>query len=184
MTWKGIIGRSFTQESFDRYLHTLTFEKWRASFIVLHNTANPSLKDRPNGFNEQHIKNLEVFYRDEQHWKAGPHIFVDDKQIWVFTPLTVSGTHSPSWNKLSIGIEMLGDYSIESFSEGRGLKVRKNTVAAIASLSAVLGIDPETMKLHKEDKLTTHDCPGKNVIKSEVIKEVSELIVFRHGNGH
>jgi len=184
MSWKGIVGRSFSPESFDSYLHTLSWNSWRPSFIVLHNTGNPSLHDRPNGFNEQHIKNLEVFYRDEQHWKAGPHIFVDDKQIWIFTPLTVSGTHSPSWNKLSIGVEMLGDYSTEPFDQGRGLEVRKNTVAAIASLSAVLGIDPETMKLHKEDKLTTHDCPGKNVIKSEIIKEVSELIVLRHGNGH
>lgn len=184
MTWKGIIGQSFTPESFDSYLHGLIWSAWRPSFVVLHNTANPSLEQRPKGLTLQHIKNLEVFYRDEQHWKGGPHIFTDDRQIWVFTPLTVSGTHSPSWNKLALAVEMLGDYSKESFSEGRGLKVRQNTVAAIASISAVLGIDPDTMKLHKEDKRTTHDCPGKNVIKSEVIEEVEDLMALRHGGGH
>lgn len=184
MAWKEIIGKSFTPEEFDKYLHTLSWNAWRPSFIVLHNTAIPSLEDRPNGFTLQHIKNLEIFYRDTQHWKAGPHLFVDDTRIWVFTPLTVSGTHSPSWNKIALGIEMLGDYSKESFSEGRGLQVRKNTVSAIASLSAVLGIDPDTLKLHKEDKLTSHDCPGKNVIKAEVISEVKDLIGSRHGGGH
>jgi N-acetylmuramoyl-L-alanine amidase CwlA len=184
MAWKGVIGRSFSPESFDNYLHTLTWNAWRPSFLVLHNTAVPSLAQRPKGFTDQHIKNLEVFYRDQHKWKSGPHIFVDDQKIWVFTPLTVSGTHSPSWNKLSIGIEMLGDYSKESFSEGRGLSVRKNTVAAIASLCAVLGIDPETIKLHKEDKLTTHNCPGVNVKKSEIIAEVEQLMAVRHGGDH
>jgi hypothetical protein len=184
MSWKGIIGRLFTPETFDNYLHTLIWNTWRPSFVVLHNTAIPTLEQRPNGLTKQHIDSLEVYYRDSQKWKAGPHIFCDDTQIWVFTPLTVSGTHSPSWNKLSIGIEMLGDYSKESFTEGRGLAVRKNAVAAIASISAVLGIDPHTMKLHKEDKLTTHKCPGDKVIKSSVIDEVIDLIGSRHGGGH
>lgn len=184
MAWKGIIGQAFTADSFDQYLHGLVWNAWRPSFVVLHNTAAPSLEQRPNGLTIKHIQNLETYYRDEKHWKSAPHIFVDDRQIWVFTPLVVSGTHSPSWNKLALGVEMLGDYSKESFSEGRGLKVRQNTVAAIASISAVLGIDPETMKLHKEDKRTTHNCPGDNVIKSEVISEVEDLMALRHGGGH
>lgn len=184
MAWKGIVNRAFNPEEFDRYLHTLSWTQWRPNFIVLHNTAVPNLQQRPNGLTEQHLKNLEIYYRDSQHWRSGPHLFITDLAIHVFTPLTVSGTHSPSWNKLSIGIEMLGDYSIESFIEGRGLKVRQNTVAAIASLSAVLGIDPDTMKLHKEDKRTTHNCPGRFVIKSEVIEEVKELMAMRHGGDH
>jgi hypothetical protein len=109
---------------------------------------------------------------------------VDDRQIWVFTPLTVSGVHSPSWNKIALGVEMLGDYEKKSFDSGRGLKVQKNAVAAIATLSAVLGLDPDTMQLHKEDPATTHDCPGKKVDKSEFIHEVKKLIVKRHGGEH
>lgn len=183
--WKGIVGQSFTPDAFDSYCHTLKWEKWRPNFIVLHNTWLPSLAQRPNGFTKQHMLNLEVFFRDTQKWSAGPHLFIDDKAIWVFTPLTVSGVHSPSWNKLAIGIEMLGDYEKEPFVSGRGAQVRSNTVAAIATLSAVLGIDPATMKLHREDVATSHKtCPGKNVVKALVIASVRELMAERHFGEH
>jgi len=184
MAWKGIVGKSFSPADFDSYCHTLQWTAWRPSFIVLHNTAIPSLAQRPNGLNQSHIKGLEEFYRDTQKWSAGPHLFVDDKQIWVFTPLTVSGVHSPSWNKVALGIEMLGDFEKEPFDSGRGAEVRKNAVSAIATLSAILGLDPNTMRIHREDPLTTHACPGKNVRKLEVIQEVNDTIIQRHAGEH
>ena len=182
--WKGIVGNTFDVDSFDTYCHTLTWSAWRPSFIVLHNTAIPSLSQRPKGFSKNQINGLQSYYRDNQKWKAGPHLFIDDRQIWVFTPLTVSGTHSPSWNKVALGIEMLGDYEKEAFDSGRGLAVRKNAIAAIATLSAVLGLDPHTLRLHREDPLTTHACPGKNVRKLEVIQEVMDMLVLRHAGEH
>ena len=182
--WKGIVGESFSPESFDAYCQSLKWDAWRPSFVVLHNTAMPSLAQRPNGLTRQHIANLEAFYRDTQGWRAGPHLFIDDRQIWVFTPLTVSGTHSPSWNTLALGAEMLGDFAAEAFDSGRGLAVRKNTVAALATLHAVLGIDTQTLRLHKEDPKTTHACPGKNVRKSEVVQEIADLMAARHGGDH
>ena len=182
--WKGIIGKSFTAEEFDSYCHTLQWTAWRPSFLVVHNTGAPSLAQRPKGFTKQHMLNFEAFYRDQQKWKAGPHLFVDDKKIWVFTPLTVSGTHSPSWNKVSLGLEMLGDYERESFSNGRGLRVRENTVAALATLCAILGFDPATTRVHREDPLTTHACPGKNARKLELIQDVQDLMVKRHAGEH
>ena len=182
--WKGIVGLNYTPDEFDSYCHALTWAAWRPSFIVLHNTAAPSLAQRPNGLTKQHILNLEKYYRDEQGWSAGPHLFVDDKQIWVFTPLTVSGVHSPSWNKVALGVEMLGDYDKDDFDSGRGLKVQQNTVAAFATLCAVLGLDPDTTRLHKEDPLTTHACPGKNVSKPKFIQAVKDLLAERHGGEH
>ncbi len=183
-TWKGIVNKNFNAAQFDDYCHKLQWTAWRPSFIVLHNTAIPSLAQRPSGLSGQHIKNLEVFYRDTQKWKAGPHLFIDDKKIWVFTPLTVSGTHSPSWNKVALGIEMLGDYERESFDSGRGLRVRTNTISALATLSAILGLDPQTIRIHREDPLTTHACPGKNVRKLEIIQQVQDLMVSRHAGEH
>ncbi|WP_394781375.1 N-acetylmuramoyl-L-alanine amidase [Undibacterium sp.] len=182
--WKGIVGKSCTPDEFDAYCQTLHWTAWRPSFIVLHNTGSPSLAQRPAGLSKEHILNLESYYRDDQKWSAGPHLFIDDKQIWLFTPLTVSGVHSPSFNTVAIGIEMLGDYDTEKFDSGRGLAVRKNTVSAIASLSAVLGLDSSTMKLHKEDPKTTHACPGKNVRKLEIIQEVQDMIEHRHSGAH
>lgn len=184
MNWKPTVGLGFSESEFDAYCHSLQWTAWRPSFIVLHNTAVPSLSQRPNGFTAQHMQNFVSFYRDTQKWSAGPHLFIDDKKIWVFTPLTVSGVHSPSWNKLALGIEMLGNYEVESFTTGRGLAVRKNAVAAMASLCATLGLDPHGIKLHREDPKTTHACPGKNVVKSAVIEEVENLIATRHLGEH
>ena len=164
--------------------HALHWTQWRPSFIVLHNTASPSLAQRPDGLTQQHIKNLEGFYRDTQKWSAGPHLFIDDRQIWVFTPLTVSGTHSPSFNKVALGIEMLGNFAAESFLTDRGNQVRQNAIAAVATLCAVLGLDPDTLKLHKEDTKTTHDCPGKNVDKAKFIADVKALMAERHSGDH
>ncbi|MGN6343270.1 MAG: N-acetylmuramoyl-L-alanine amidase [Ginsengibacter sp.] len=182
--WKGIVGKSFSKDAFRDYCSQLHWDSWRPSFIVLHNTAVPSLSERPNGLTFQNIKNLEIFYRDTRKWSAGPHLFIDDKQIWVFTPLTVSGVHSPSWNSIALGIEMLGDYSRESFSQGRGLKVRQNAVAAMNVLYSVLGIDPHTMKLHREDPLTTHACPGNAVRKLEIIQDVQDVLIANNAGEH
>lgn len=182
--WKGIIGQSFNPDTFSAYCNQLQWTSWRPSFIVLHNTAVPTLAQRPNGLTLQHIKGLEVFYRDTQKWSAGPHLFIDDKQIWVFTPLTVSGVHSPSWNSSSLGIEMLGDYLKESFTTGRGLKVRQMATAAMTTLNSVLGIDPHTMKLHREDPLTTHACPGAAVRKLEIMQEVNDSLIALHAGEH
>lgn len=183
--WKPIVGRSFTPDTFDAYCHGLAWTAWRPSFVALHNTATPNLAQRPNGFTRQHIDNLVGYYRDQQRWKAGPHLFIDDRQIWVFTPLTVSGRHSPSWNKTALGVEMLGNYASDPFNEGRGKGVRDNAVAALATLHAVLGLDPATLRLHKEDPATTHrGCPGANVVKDEVIAEIRALIATRHAGDH
>jgi hypothetical protein len=182
--WKGIVGTGFTAAAFDTYCHTLQWTAWRPSFLVVHNTGAPSLAQRPKGFTKQHMLNFQQFYRDQQKWKSGPHLFVDDKKIWVFTPLIVSGTHSPSWNKVSLGVEMLGNYDKEPFNSGRGLRVHENTVAALATLCAILGFDPATTRLHREDPLTTHACPGKNARKLGIIQDVQDLMVKRHAGEH
>ena len=179
--WKPIVGLSFDAPGFDVYSKGLSWTSWRPSFIALHNTAIPSLAQRPNGLERKHIQNLVGYYRDTQKWSAGPHLFIDDRQIWVFTPLTTTGRHSPGFNSKAIGVEMLGNYATESFSSGRGAAVRKNTVCAIASLCGALGLDPDTLRLHKEDPETDHDCPGKKVSKAEMIREVKAALANHYG---
>lgn len=161
MAWKGIVAKPFSAEDFKTYVAGLRWDAWKPQFLVLHNTATPSLAQRPAGLTLQHIRNLEAYYRDTMRWSAGPHLFIDDKQIWVFTPLTTSGVHSPSWNAVAIGIEMLGDYARESFTSGRGLAVRQNAVAAMAALNNALGFKADAFRFHVEDTRSDHDCPGK-----------------------
>jgi N-acetylmuramoyl-L-alanine amidase CwlA len=174
LAWKGIVGKAVSPEEFRQHVDGLSWGAWRPAFITLHNTAIPSLAQRPHGFTEQHIRNLEGFYRGKG-WSAGPHLFIDDKQIWLFTPLTTPGVHSPSWNRTAIGIEMLGDYAKESFSAGRGLLVRRNTVAAMAALSKKLGFKPDGWKFHVQDTASDHDCPGKLArdCRADLVKEIA-----------
>lgn len=179
MAWKEIVGQKFSPDAFDAYVREIKWKTWKPSAIVLHNTAIPSLAQRPQGLTAMHIRSLAVYYRDVQKWSAGPHLFIDDFGIWVFTPLTTAGIHSPSWNKTALGVEMLGNYETESFTSGRGAKVRHNTVCAVATLCDVLSIQSSSLRLHKEDPKTDHDCPGKNVDKAAFIQSVHDLIIAR-----
>jgi hypothetical protein len=174
--WLGIVGKSFTADGFDAYCRDLRWDCWRPSFIVLHHTESLSLARCPKGITRNRILQMESYYRDILQWKSGPHLFVDDRQIWVFTPLNVSGTHSPSWNRISLGVAMLGNYDKEFFHTGRGLEVRKNTVSALASLCAALEIDCRTLLLHREDPSTKNSCPGRNVQSSCLAQEVRNLM--------
>lgn len=178
--WRGIVGTSFTPVEFNAYCRALRWDSWRPSFIVLHDTESLSLAQCPNGLTKDHIFKLESYYRDKLGWRAGPHVLVDDRQIWVFTPLNVAGAHSPSWNNISLGVAMLGDYDKESFHTGRGWDVRNNTASAIATLCTILEIECNNLLLHREDPSATDVCPGKNVQSLHVIREIQKVIACGH----
>src|SRR5689334_23101839 len=179
--WKGIIGQGFTAAQFPEYVAGTQFGVWRPQFVVLHNTFIPKLSEWHSVPGAQRMKALEHFYRDIQQWSAGPHLFVADDLIWAFTPLNVSGVHSPSWNAISWGVELVGDYSVEDLSPG----VQANAASALAALHALAGIDPGTLKLHREDPNTTHkNCPGTKVVKNDVISFVVAALADRFPGEH
>lgn len=180
--WKGIVGRSFTPDTFGPYVASLKFGAWRPKFIVVHNTSAPTLKQwhGPTPA-KQRIKNLESYYRDQQHWSAGPHLFIADDLIWAFTPMTTPGVHSPSWNAVSLGFEVVGEYESEPFAGG----VKTNTIAALGIVHAALGLDPSLMRFHKEDPATSHkSCPGKHIIKPDLLFAVRTFIHAQHAGDH
>jgi hypothetical protein len=196
MTWRGIVGRSFSPDEFERYIETLKFGVWRPRFVVVHNTSAPDIKTwndwqiraRPVT-DEQWAQNLVGFYRDTQHWSAGPHLFVTPRGILVFSPLTGPGTHSPSWNSVSWGVETVGEFEREPFNGS----IKANLIAALAILHAAAGLQltpysrgVRGLHFHREDPLTTHkSCPGKNMVKTDLIKAVQAEILRRHpGGGH
>ncbi len=181
MVWKGIVGMHFTPSEFERYVGRLVFSRWRPQFVVVHNTGAPTLAQRPHGLTEQHIQNLVSYYRDTMKWSAGPHVFVDQNGMWVFTPLTTPGVHSPSWNAVTWGVETLGDYETEHYAD----PIRANLVACLASLHAAAGLDSHTLRFHREDPLTTHrDCPGRGIDKADLIAAVHGAIAARHPGEH
>ena len=182
--WKGIVNRSFTPNDFVTYVAGLQFGAWRPQFVVVHNTASPTLAQWHTAPGETRMRNLESFYRDKQQWSAGPHLFVADDLIWAFTPLTTSGVHSPSWNSIAWGMEMVGDYETEAFTSGPGARVRANAISALATLHGSAGLDPQTIRFHYEDPKTTHKCPGKNVVKGELIAAVVDELHRRQSGDH
>src|SRR5438874_2965524 len=145
--WKGIVGKGFTKEDFSSYVQNVQLDNWRPQFVVLHNTYIPKLSDWHKVPGLQRMQNLQSYYRDTQRWSGGPHLFVADDLIWVFTPLDTAGVHSPSWNAISWGVELVGDYS----SEPLNASVQANAASALADLHALAGLDPNTLRLHKED---------------------------------
>lgn len=169
-----IIKRRFTPAQFADYVEGLKLTDFKPSFCVLHNTAVPSLAQRPIGFTADQMESLRTYYSG-LGWRGSPHCFVDDTEagIWVLNPLDKRGTHSPSWNGTSWGIEMLGNYETESFTTGRGAKVRDNAVAAIALLNRKIGVSASTMRIHREDPATDHACPGKKVVKADFVARVA-----------
>lgn len=178
MAWKMIVGKNFTPEQFRKYVAGLIWGTWRPEFITLHHTAVPSLAQRPNGFNNASMSGLERYYRDEMGWSAAPHLFVDDQPagIWVFTPLTTTGVHAKSFNAHSLGLEMLGNFDVEAFNSGRGVRVRDNAVAAIAILTEALGLDPDNLVGHRDEPSTTKTCPGKLVDLEVFIRAVKNYL--------
>lgn len=169
----------FAPDEFNAYVEKLEWTKWKPSYIVLHNTAEPNLAQWTHfGIGKtagsQRIRNLDRYYRVEEGWHSGPHIFVAPDYIWVACDLTAEGVHASCYNRTSIGVEMVGDYSIEPFDSGDGAKVRDNAVACLAALHRALKISPETLHFHRQCVRDHHDCPGKNVSRPDMISRVKD----------
>jgi hypothetical protein len=178
--WKGIVGQGFTSDAFTTYVGGLSFTNWRPSFVVLHNTGAPTFGQWHDVPGDQRMLNLQAYYRDTMNWSGGPHLFIADDLIWAFTPLTVPGVHSPSWNNVSWGVELVGDYSTEDLSPS----LRANAISALATLHGVLGLDPSTLKLHREDPLTTHLCPGSGISKADFITNITASLMQTYPGEH
>lgn len=176
-----LILKSFSIEEFKKYTDDLQFNGWTPNFIVVHNTSSPTQKlykswhDRPNWTNEQWLKNLASYYAG-MGWTGTPHLFVGYDKINVLNDLTIHGTHTPSWNKFTWGVETVAEFNNETFENG----VRDNLIAALGILHSRIGLNPADFKLgvrglhfHKEDVGTTHkECPGKNLNKATLVNAV------------
>lgn len=176
-----IVGRGFTLPELALHLAALPRTGWSPRFVVVHNTAPPDLRMYAQWVagkkwtGEQWMINLSHFYAGKG-WSGGPHLFVTPDKIWALTPLSVPGVHSPSWNRVSAGVETVGDFETDPFDG----EIRTNLVGTLALLHAHFDMDPADFRLgqhglhlHREDPLTTHrTCPGRHVVKSELVEEV------------
>jgi hypothetical protein len=158
------IGQALTGQEFIAYVASYDFGSVPPSFVVIHNTYKPDASWAPIGTsqatwwdrNEVGLSSEEIkakrkpqldsimrYYRDVKDWPTGPHLFIDEKWIWLFTPMYDVGTHAASGNSYrdsagklhySIGIETVG------YFERRGwpLSMQKLLQIAVQSLQSEL----------------------------------------------
>lgn len=184
-----IVGRGLTVPELRSYLTTLPTGTWSPRFVVVHNTSAPDLRlytqdwlHRKNWTGEQWMRNLRDYYTGKG-WPGGPHLFVAPDKIWLLNPLWKPGVHSPSWNKISWGVETVGEFEREPFDGA----IRANLVGALAELHRHADLDPADYRLgvrglhfHKEDSATTHrTCPGRNMVKADLVQDV---VAAMHGD--
>lgn len=169
-----ILGKAYRPDEFAAYLQTLKWSAWKPSLVVIHHCAAPSLAQRPHGFLDQHMRNLQDFY-ESKGWSAGPHLFTDDDQVWTFSPMTARGVHAVSFNSTGIGIEMLGDFDTEEPWSGRGLQVLTTTCLATKAILARLNLTPAAIRFHRDDPRTTKTCPGKRITKEAFLSHLSKV---------
>jgi hypothetical protein len=183
MVWTPIDGRALSVDEFKAHVEGLNLSSWKPIGVVWHNTAAPTLVQWKKYTRQHWMESLASYYKG-LGWSAGPHMFIDDEKINLFTPLTHRGVHSPSFNAQYIGIEHVGDYAVEDDDSGPGLNVKNNGIAATAILCAHFGIPADTahIKLHKQDPRTTHDCPGKDMA-DDYYKSVQAVVEYMGTGG-
>ena len=157
-----LVGQVWDKDSFYRWAKTQNVS-W-AKGITMHHTASPSLAQRPHGLKIEHIHNLQHYYQNELGWSAGPHLFIDEDQIWGMSSLERPGTHAKSFNNTRIGIEVLGNYDgLESPTAGRGLECWTTSAFAVRALLDVMGFNVYDVNGHRDDPKTSKTCPGSGV---------------------
>lgn len=182
--WANFTGKAFSREEFTARLAGMKWTDWHPVGITLHNTAGPTLAQwvESGPAHDARIRNLQSYY-EGMGWHAGPHWFISRNWINEFSSPLYPGVHSRCWNATRFGIEMVGDYNAEAFNSGDGALVRDNAIFVVASLNLKFGWKAENIVFHKECLQDNHDCPGKNVVKADVIRRVNEMMQALAGGG-
>lgn len=177
-------GRILTIDQIGPHLQGMEFNgSFQPKFPVEHNSSVPDVPTwqkwvaagKPTM--EQWLKNLAAYYAG-LGWNSMPHAFVlPDGRVGLGAPFNIKGTHTPSWNSISIGVEHLAEFDRDAFA---GTLLEKASVALTGELCKRLNWMPDNFvlgvrgtHLHKEDRATTHrDCPGKNFDKARFVQMV------------
>ncbi|HJZ47998.1 MAG TPA: N-acetylmuramoyl-L-alanine amidase [Roseiflexaceae bacterium] len=139
------IGKGLTADEFSSYVQSYNFGTIPPDYVVLHHTANPctlaasypagrAWDGGEDGMSAEQVYqkrqrgllNMREFYRINQQWDRGPHLYIDDRYIWLFTPMYEVGIHAKEGNSYhdangqlhySIGIEVIGYYEHTTWPE-------------------------------------------------------------------
>lgn len=160
-----IINKRLTLQEFQDYVKGYYFGSLPANKLVIHHTWRPT---RESWQGERSIAGLKSYY-EGKGWKVGPHLFIADDGIWLFTPMQKDGIHAGSLNPRSVGIEVVGDYNTEKWSG----QTKNNAIGAIKILMERLGLTENDLFFHRD--VSPKSCPGWAITKEWLFKELSEF---------
>lgn len=160
-----IINRKLDLHEFRDYIATYNFGTLPANKLVVHHTWRPT-KDKWGGAHS--IQGLKRYY-EGKGWPAGPHLFIAEDGIWLFTPMRKDGIHASELNSRSIGIEVVGDYDNEKWSG----KTKESTLGAIKLLMKQLGVTSDSIYFHRD--VSSKTCPGTAITKEWLFEELTNF---------
>jgi hypothetical protein len=177
-----IDGRVMTGDEFAVFVETKSFGPLPPDCIFLHHTWRPTREQWKGKQTLLAIKrNYEGYTwtdsqgRVHQGWTAGPHLFIADDGIWLFTDLARDGIGVKGHNRGSLHVEMVGNYD-ERLPDGPTLT---HTVAALGALFNRLELDPQDLLFHRDTSYKS--CPGTMVTKEWIIPQIEDWIARYRG---
>ncbi|MBN2087527.1 N-acetylmuramoyl-L-alanine amidase [Candidatus Peregrinibacteria bacterium] len=160
-----IINRRLTIHEFRNYVRDYFFGTHPANKLVIHHTWRPT-KSQWQG--QTSINGLRAYYEGKT-WPAGPHIFVAEDGIWLFSPMNKDGIHAGTLNARSIGIEIVGDYDNEIWSG----QTKENALGVIQVLMEKLNLNASNIAFHRD--VSPKTCPGSAITKEWLFNELSNF---------
>ena len=170
-----IEGKNLTLDEFRRYARNYDFGRIKPSWLVIHHTWSPT-KAQWRGATS--VAGLKSYY-ESKGWSAGPHLFIAEDGVWLFTPMSKVGIHAGEGNAkylfgmlkgYSIGIEVVGDYDAEKWTG----ETYKNAIGVINVLMEVLGIKNEDIFFHRDYPSAKKSCPGWAITKEWLGAELAK----------
>lgn len=198
------LGQGLTADEFTAYVESYDFGTIPPDYVVLHHTANPCTQHaqypggsawdaNEGGLNDEQIKArrlgkltaIKEFYRTNPSyfWDRGPHLFIDDRWIWLFTPMRHVGIHAAEGNSFtrggqlhySIGIEVVGYYEHVQWPES----VQRLVGHAVAVLKRRLGTfelryQPFAGGVSSHRDYNKPQCPGAAITEDFYIRVLND----------
>jgi len=173
------IGRALTVAEFAAFLPFYDFGLALPSWLVLHHTAVPTVEQwtaGESGMAAEQIKTkrlnrlagIKEYYWKVKQWDRGPHIFSDERFIYLFSPMNAPGIHAADGNgyprSFSVGWEVIGDYSRQRWSNATAGVVAQGVALLQQRLKTFElrdGKGPGNVSAHRH--YNKPSCPGNAI---------------------
>ncbi|MBI5422056.1 N-acetylmuramoyl-L-alanine amidase [Candidatus Peregrinibacteria bacterium] len=163
-----IVNRRLTLAEFRGLIATFDFGPISPDKLVIHHTWKPT---QATWAGQRSINGLKAYY-EGKGWPAGPHLFVAEDGIWLFSPMNKDGIHAGTLNFHSIGIEVVGDYDNEVWSG----QTKANALGVIKVLMDRLSIPQGQVFFHRD--VSPKTCPGRAITKEWLFAELATVRVM------